>query len=288
MDFHGSRALITGGSSGIGLALAKQLAAQGAHVWILARHTDKLADAVESIKSQRVSADQTVEALVADVTDADAIQQTLAPLTAQDHLPDLVINSAGVAHPGYAEELDLDIFHWMMDVNYFGTVHVTQTLLPAMVRRGSGHIVNISSIAGYLGVFGYSAYGASKYAVKGYSDTLRVELKPKGIDLTIVYPPDTHTPQYEYENQFKPPESRALAGHVPPREPEDVAEAILKGVKRRRYAILLGFEGTLSYWLSGLLGNPLYMLMDFYVSRALAAVRKAERAGKPLSDSSGE
>jgi 3-dehydrosphinganine reductase len=274
MDFHGIRALITGGSSGIGLALSQQLAAEGANVLILARDRDRLTQAAESIRASRASANQTVETLSADVADLEWVQEALAPLTTPDRLPDLLINSAGAAHPGYAEELGLDIFHWMADVNYYGTVHVTQTLLRPMVQRGSGKIVNIASVAGFLAVYGYTAYGASKFAVRGYSDALRAEMKPKGIDVSIVYPPDTQTPQLEYENQFKPAETKALAGNVDAMSPEEVAAAILKGVQRKRYAIIPGMEGKLLYWLSGALGTSLYPLMDWMVSRAQAQAAK--------------
>ena len=95
--------------------------------------------------------------------------------------PDLLVNSAGVAHPGYFQELDLNIFHWMMEVNYFGTVYMTKEVIPSMLKRGSGYIVNISSMAGFVGTFGYTAYGGSKFAVRGFSDVLRAEMKIHGI-----------------------------------------------------------------------------------------------------------
>ena len=97
-----------------------------------------------------------------------------------------------------------------MATNYFGTLHVIKAVTPGMIDRGSGHIVNICSLGGFLGVFGYSAYCASKYAVRGLSDVLRAELRPYGIHFSVVYPPDTDTPQLAYENPFKPPETRAL------------------------------------------------------------------------------
>lgn len=287
MSYNGTRALVTGGSSGIGLAVARQLADEGADVSILARDPDKLAEATEEIKAARRSEAQTVDPLSADVSDLEQVQQALAPLIQGGRVPDLLINSAGVAHPGYAEELDLKIFHWMMDVNYFGTVHVTQTLLPAMLARGSGHIVNISSIAGFLGVFGYTAYSGSKFAVRGYSDVLRAEMKRKGIDVSIVFPPDTFTPQLEYENKFKPAETVALDGNVKPVAPESVARAILKGVSKRRYIIAPGFDGKFLYWLSGVLGTATYPVMDFMVSRAAAEARKAEEA-KPRTQTEGD
>lgn len=287
MSFRGVHALVTGGSSGIGLAVARQLAEEGAHVLILARDPDKLAEAAEAIKDACQLEGQSVETVSADVSDLEQVERALAPIMNADQVPDLLINSAGVAHPGYAEDLDLEIFHWMMDVNYFGTVHITQTLLPAMVARGSGHIVNISSIAGFLGVFGYTAYSGSKFAVRGYSDVLRAEMKRKGIHVSVVFPPDTLTPQLTYENKFKPAETVALDGNVKPVTPESVARAILKGVAKRRYIIAPGFDGKFLYWLSGVLGTATYPLMDFMVSRAAAEARKANEA-KPLTQTEGD
>jgi len=83
-------------------------------------------------------------------------------------VPDLVINSAGITHPGYVQNLPIEIFQQMIAVNYMGTVNVVKSILGDMIQRGSGVIVNISSVAGFLGVFGYSAYGPSKYAVRGF------------------------------------------------------------------------------------------------------------------------
>ena len=99
-----------------------------------------------------------------------------------------------------------------MDLNYFGTVNMVKALLPAMLERGSGHIVNISSVAAFLGVFGYSAYGASKYAVRGFSDVLRAEVKPLGVRVSVVFPPDMDTPGLANENKTKPFETHEIEG----------------------------------------------------------------------------
>jgi 3-dehydrosphinganine reductase len=275
MTFEGKRALITGGSSGIGFALAKLLVAGGADVTLLARHKDGLDRAEGELSHLRQKPEQSVDSISADVGDLAAVTRALQPRLDPGKLPDLVINSAGVAHPGYAQELEPKIFHWMMDVNYFGTVHVTQAFLAAMIQRGSGQIVTISSVAGFLAVFGYTAYGASKFAVRGYSDVLRAELKGTGVDISIVFPPDTQTPQLDYENQFKPAETKALVGDTKPLSADVVASDILKGIARRRYVIIPGFENKLYYWLSGALGTGLYPLMDFMVARARASAQKA-------------
>lgn len=268
MDFVGKRCLITGGSSGIGRALGVLLAERGADVWLLARDEGRLRTAQGAVRSAARDEAQRFGILQADVSQAGEVERALSPWQTEGAAPDLLINSAGVARPGHAHELPLDVFHWMMDVNYFGTVHVTQALLPAMLERGRGHIVNIASIAGFLGVFGYTAYGASKFAVRGYSDALRAELKGSGVGLTIAYPPDTETPQLEYENQFKPPETKILAGSADTLAPEQVARAILAGVERKRYLVLPGLEAKVLYWLSGALGPLLYPLMDVMVWRA--------------------
>lgn len=263
--FDGKIALITGGSSGIGLALAKQLAEQGARVWITGRRKDVLTAAGTELQ---LATGRTCNLFVADVTDTVRVEELVAEVTHRDGVPDLVINSAGITQPGYVQELGLDVFRQMMEVNFFGTVNVVKAVLPGMLARGSGHIVNISSGAGFIGLFGYSAYGASKYAVRGFSDILRAEMKPHGIRVSVVFPPDTDTPQLAYELPFKPYETKALTGTAKVQSPESVASTVLKGVRRNRYVILPGVDTWLFYHLSNLLGNGVYPVMDMMIADA--------------------
>lgn len=267
MQFEGRLAAITGGSSGIGLALGRQLAERGASVWLLARDEARLDRALQLLEEARVDQAQRFRVEPLDVSDNQAVLRAGQIIQVEAGIPDLLVNNAGVAHPGYVEELEVEIFRWMMDVNYFGTVHVTKAFLPGMLDRGSGHILNVSSIAGFLGVFGYTAYGASKFAVRGFSDALRAELKPRGLGVSILYPPDTDTPQLEYENRYKPPETVALAGGTSVMDPESVARVALQGVERGRYVIIPGWEGKLLYWLSGAAGTLAYPIMDWMLAR---------------------
>ena len=267
-DFNGKIALITGGSSGIGLATARLLAEQGAHVWLIARHTGLLADGLKMLETSRHSVGQKFGVVAADVTDLEQVNHAILQVKESIGVPDLLVNSAGVAQPGYFQEVSMDIFHWMMDVNFFGTVHVIKALLPDMIARRSGYIVNISSLAGALGVFGYTAYGASKFAVRGFSDTLRQEMKKYQIGVSIAYPPDTDTPQLAYETQFKPVETKALSGSSGKLTPETVAAAIVKGVRRGHYVILPGMESKLIYRLSGVLGEAINPVLDLIVAQA--------------------
>ncbi len=261
----GKLALVTGGSSGIGLAAAKLLAGRGMDVCIWARRSDLLQSALADLESLRQSAHQRFGALSVDVTEAGQVAAALVDVE-KIGIPDLVINSAGVARPGYVQELELDVFRQMMEVNYFGMLHTVKAVLPAMLERGSGYLVNIASLAGLVGVFGYTAYGASKFAVRGFSDALRAELKPHGIGVSICYPADTDTPQLAYENQYKPLETKAVSGGSGLMTAEALAKILLRDIARGRYMILPNLEGKLLYWLSGIFG--------FYQDQIIASVHR--------------
>lgn len=272
MPFENKVALVTGGSSGIGLATSRRLASRGAHVWLVARDQGKLEAALAQVRAAGASGSHGVVA--ADVSDPEQAAVAVAQVCEAVGVPDLVFNCAGAAHPGYFQELDLHIFHWMMDVNYFGAVNITKAVVPAMIVRGSGHIVNFSSIAGFLGVFGYTAYGPAKAAVSGFSDVLRAEMKPLGIRVSVVFPPDCDTPCFAYEKQFNPAETQAISDMGKCMSPEAVAAEIVRGVARGRYIILPGFEGKLLYRLTGLIGGGVYPIMDWIIARARRNKRK--------------
>lgn len=274
MDFFtGKLALITGGTSGIGYALAEKLVQQGANVAILARHADILESSVLSLTKHKTHDSQKITSIQADVTQRDNLKLCLENFSSQYGIPDIVINSAGVAHPGTFSMLKPEIFDWMMNVNYFGTVNILKYFVPAMQKRRSGTIVNISSIAGFIGIYGYTAYGASKFAVSGFSDALRSELKPYGIQISLVFPPDTQTPQLEYESQFKPFITKELSGSANLMSSSKVADIILTQVARKKYIIIPGSEGKILYFLHNLLGGALYPVMDFIVRLAIKKIK---------------
>jgi 3-dehydrosphinganine reductase len=243
-------ALVTGGSSGIGLAAAKLMAAAGAHVWLLARRRQVLEAALKEVQAARRDPSQQCAIISADVSDPKQATRAVETMTKTSGAPDIVFNSAGITQPGYVQELALHVFEQIMAVDYLGTIYVTKAALPAMLARGSGHIINISSMAGYMGVFGYSAYGASKYAVTGFSEVLRAEMKPHGIRVSVAFPPDTDTPQLAYEELFKPPETKAISGNAKVLSAEKVARSILKQAEQGRYLIFPGFDSRLFYLLT--------------------------------------
>jgi 3-dehydrosphinganine reductase len=263
--------LVTGGSSGIGLATAKGLAAAGAQVWLNARHAETLQAALREVEAARPDPSQSCGIVPADVSDPGQARQVVETVTRSAGTPFAVINSAGITHPGYVQDLSLEIFERLMQVNYFGTVYVTSAVLPSMLQRGSGHIINLSSMAGYMGVFGYSAYGATKYAVTGYSEVLRAEMKPHGVRVSVVFPPDTDTPQLAYEQPFKPPETEALSGNAKALSADQVARSILRQAGKGRFMIFPGTDARLFYILTSKLPKSLVFAV---LDRMAAAGRK--------------
>ena len=191
-SFDRKHVLITGGSEGIGLALAEQCGRRGAAVSIVARSQSKLDRAAAHLK--RLSIECATAS--ADVADSDALLTAIAHLEERTAPVDIVVACAGYAIPGYVESQSADEYRREMEVNYLGTVHAVKAVLDGMLERGAGHVVAISSTAGLLGVFGYTAYCPTKYAVRGFADALRAEVAGRGINVSIVYPPDTDTPGF--------------------------------------------------------------------------------------------
>lgn len=263
-------AIITGGSSGIGLALARLLAQEAMDITLIARDPARLDAALAVLETARKHPHQSFRAISADLADHAAARNSIATAIAQLGRPELLITSAGVARPGYFGELDRDVFEEAMRVNYFGTLDAIRAAVPDMRARRRGHIVLISSGAGLVGIYGYTAYAASKFALRGLAEALRAELRPDGIAVSVVYPPDTDTPQLAQENLTKPPETRAITAQGGLWQPDAVAREILRGLKKRRFAITPGRRMTLLYWL----GGPLAPLLARYFDRV---VRRARR-----------
>jgi 3-dehydrosphinganine reductase len=263
--------LVTGGSSGIGLAAAKQLAAAGAHVWLTARRTDVLESALKEVKAARRDSSQLCGIVPADISDSKQVVRVVEEITKIAGAPDVLFNSAGITQPGYIQDLGLDIFERMMQVDYFGIVYMTKAVLPAMLKRGSGHIINISSMAGYVGVFGYSAYGAAKFAVTGFSEILRAEMKPHGIRVSVAFPPDTDTPQLAYEAPFKPAETKAISGNAKALSADVVSRSILQQAEKGHFMIFPGTDSRFFYLLTSKL--PKNMVL-FILDRMAASGKK--------------
>ena len=238
-------AIITGGSSGIGRELGRRLAAAGYSLSLVARRKELLDEAAADISSQFKNPSQRVFTFSADVSEADQAEAAVQACIAKLGAPDLVVTSAGVAVPGYFGDIPLEAHERSMAVNYFGSLYVARAALPAMRARRSGRIVFISSGAGLMGLFGYTTYSPSKFALRGLAEALRAELDDENIGISIVYPPDTETPMLEEENKIKPEETKLITGVVKTWSAEAVTDCIMRGISRGAFAITPGMAITM-------------------------------------------
>lgn len=184
MDFAGKVVLVTGASSGIGREAALAFAARGASVALLARRRNLLVSLREDIKS---SGGRALE-VPCDVSDGTMVGEAAASIRDGLGCPDIIVNNAGFAVFGTVLDTDISDMESQMATNYFGMVRVTKAFLPDMVSRGSGHIVNVASVAASFGLPGAAPYCASKSAMLGFSEGLRHELAGTGVGVTAVSP----------------------------------------------------------------------------------------------------
>ncbi|NJO80426.1 MAG: SDR family oxidoreductase [Cyanobacteria bacterium RM1_2_2] len=266
---NGQHVLITGGSSGIGKATAGRCASRGANVAIVGRDPAKLEQARVEILAARSQPSQQVITLSADLSDRTQAEQAMQ--TAMDQLgtPEILITCAGIAHPGYFSELPIEIFEQTMAINYFGSLYCIKAVLPAMQKQQRGHIVVVSSGAGLIGIYGYTPYSPSKFALRGLAEALRGELKVAGIGISIVYPPDTDTPQLVAENRTKPPETKRITATAKTWSAEAVAQTILTGIENRAFVIAPGQEMGVLARLHSVLAPGL----NWYFDRIVAQTR---------------
>ena len=260
MELAGKHAVVTGGSSGIGLETARLLVTRGARVSLVARDRGRLADAQRETRAGRT--------VSIDVTDPDAVDAGFAKLTAAEGPCDLLVASAGSAQPGYFSEIPLEVFREQMELDYFGVLHCVRAVVPSMLERGRGTIVGVSSGAGLIGVFGYAAYAPAKYAVRGLMATLHAELGPRGVHVACVYPPDTDTPGFARENETKPLETVAVSGSIKVVQPAKVAAASVRGIEHDRTEITADPQTALLLRGGGLLAPVVDRIMARQVRRA--------------------
>jgi short-subunit dehydrogenase len=180
-EFGGRVAAITGAGSGIGRALANALARQGAHVALSDIDDAGLAETVTQCEGFGVKI--TSEHL--DVADRDAVYAWSDRVVAEHGKVNLIINNAGVALGATVESTSYEDFEWLMNINFWGVVYGTKAFLPHLKQSGEGHIVNLSSVFGLISVPSQSAYNAAKFAVRGFTDTLRMELEIEGADVSV-------------------------------------------------------------------------------------------------------
>jgi short-subunit dehydrogenase len=249
-SFHNKVAAITGAGSGIGRALALNLARQGCQLALSDINAPGLQETVEQAQRHGVRVTQQV----LDVADSHAMQAWAAQVVADHGCVNLIFNNAGVALAGTVEANELADYEWIMNINFWGVVHGTKAFLPHLRASGAGHIINISSVFGIFAQPGMSAYNATKYAVRGFTESLRQELDLAncGVSASCVHPGGIKT------NIAKTARMNAsmsqITGHSTEQSrqqfndlllrttPEKAARVILKGVQRDKRRILIGLD----------------------------------------------
>jgi short-subunit dehydrogenase len=244
--FDGRVAAITGAASGIGRALAVELARRGAHLALADVDEVGLAETVSRCEGSGVK----VTSQVLDVADRAAVY-AWADQVVEDHgAVNLVFNNAGVALAATVEAMSHDDLEWLMSVNFWGVVHGTKAFLPHLKASGEGHVVNLSSVFGLLGIPSQSAYNAAKFAVRGFTDALRMELDIEGggVSATTVHPGGIKT-NIARNARIDASVAAMTGGTERPRDefekvamtsPERAARQILTAVTRNRRRALIG------------------------------------------------
>lgn len=217
-------AIISGGSSGIGFCVAEILGRRGCTVAILARDPARLARARANLEEQG----NAVVAHALDVRDFAACTALVDALVEKHGPPLWVVASAGIVEPGFFLEQDVAATQAQMETNFLGIANLVRAAAPAMVVAGRGHVAMVASAAGLFGVAGYASYCASKFAVRGFAEALRIELAAAGVSVTVSVPPDTDTPQLAYERPLRPAAIAPFAGAGRPLAPEVVAAHLVR------------------------------------------------------------
>ena len=260
-NFDNKLVYITGGSSGIGLAAAKEFLGLGASLLLIARNEEKLNDAAAELKQLSTAGrENRVFICSLDISNNSEVHSVLSEQIKSIGVPDVLVNCAGMSYPEYFENIPYEIYQKTIATNLTGPWNVLTAVIPSM-KRGS-HILNVSSIAGFLGVFGFTAYSASKFGLIGLSEALRGELKPRGIGVSVLCPPDTDTPGMIEENLTKPEETHAISGNVKLMSAESVAKIMVKGIKRNKFLIIPGFLGKITFILKMLFPSLIFQIMD--------------------------
>lgn len=263
-----SHALVTGGSSGIGLEVARELLGLGGRVHLVARNPERLERARLDLKVSHPGQQDAVHLHPCDVTSQEEVAALFRKLASNDELPSVVVNSAGMTRPAYFQNHTADDFRDIMEVNFTGTLHVLMETVPVVMEKREGYILNVSSVAGLMGVFGMTAYCSAKFAVRGLTEALRSEMKPHGVVVSLLCPPDTETPMLRDEVPQRPPETEALSPSKNAISPEQVARAAVRGLARGKARILPGSSAWLPALAQRLSPGGLEWAMDRVVRKA--------------------
>ena len=250
-QFHGKVAAITGAGSGIGRGLALELAAKGCHLALSDVDDTGIAETVALVeRAAGIAGSVKVSSAHVDVTDRDAVEAWAADVVDEFGRVNLIFNNAGVALSANVSAMSYESFRWLMDINFWGVVHGTMAFLPHLKASGDGHVVNISSVFGLLGIPSQSAYNSAKFAVRGFTDALRTELdiEPCGVSATTIHPGGIRTniarnARFEFAEHEEAVDAEQAAvdfERFARTTPQKAAQLILGAVEKNKRRALIG------------------------------------------------
>jgi short-subunit dehydrogenase len=254
MNPRGKTALVTGASSGIGAAIARALADAGARVILLARRAAELERVAGSMRTGSATT------YPVDLSNAAAVAQIAERINADVGTPDIIVNNAGAGQWKFVDETSPEEAVQMMSVPYFAAFYVTHAFLPGMLRRNTGHIVNVSSVGSRFVWPGATAYLAARWAVRGFTEALRADLAGTKIGVTLFESGVVDSPYWEHNpgSRERVPKMGKL---IPQLTSEAVGRAIVRGIERRQKLVVVPFMMKLTYWQHAVFPSVVQWLM---------------------------
>jgi short-subunit dehydrogenase len=254
MNFKDKVVLITGASSGIGKESAIEFAKLGANIVLVARRKEKLEQVADELKKFKV----TILTCQCDISNKDQVKEMSKTVLEKFDSVDILVNNAGFAIYGSVSDLTIDEIESHMETNYFGMIYCIKNFLPSMLDKQSGHIVNVASVAASFGLPGMASYCASKFAMLGFSEGLKHELKNTGVGITVVSPIMVRTNFFEHPSFEKRPKFSPIS-----LSSKTVAKAILKAANSPRLEIIVPsvvrgvvwMKNTFPYFINPILGK---------------------------------
>ena len=257
--------MITGGSSGIGLAVGQEFVNRGALVVIISRDERKLVVAKSVLASTNHTAEN--DTVAADVSNVEQITGAINAIAARHGGIDVLINCAGISTCARFKDLGNEQLEREMQVNYMGAVYSSKAAWP-WLKASKGQLSFVSSVAGYIGVIGYSSYAPTKFAMTGLVECLRFEGRDDGIRVSIIYPPDTETAMMTNTRQHCIPETMALSKNIKLKSPEVVAAVYVSGLANNKFEMYCDLESRLVRLIKNNFPGITYFLTNVMIRRA--------------------
>ena len=264
-QLKGRVAVITGGASGVGRATADALAAKGCALALVDVNGERLESAAKELSATGTK----ISTHVVDVANAQEMKALPAAVIEEHGAVHILVNNAGVSVSATFEDHSLEDLQWIIGINLWGVIHGCKFFLPELKKADEAHIVNISSMFGFIGVPAQSSYCATKFAVKGFTESLWFELQDTNVGITSIHPGGINTNIHEtmrsYDDEIR---DATVAGLAQSRPPSAVAEAIVQSIEKKKLRAIVGFEAYAADWLKRILPVSTHKLIARRLRRA--------------------